>query len=372
VRGGPSLTPPAEPGPASVRVAVDAMGGDHAPDAIVRGSLLALERLPSVAVDLVGDEARVRAALDAAGGREGPRLAVVHASQVLGMDEHVGALRTKTDTSVARAVGLVREGRAGAIFSAGNTGGVVAAATMGLERVKGIKRPGIAAPFPTRKGPCLVIDVGANIYCKPVHLLHYAHMAAAYARAAFGVAVPRVGLLNIGEEEGKGTGLVQETTALLRGSGLHFVGNVEGHLIFQGVADVVVCEGFVGNVVLKTTEGLAEAILAIVMGAAKQAIAADPAAARTLESVLGGLRTRMDYASYGGAPLLGFEGTVLIGHGRSSPEAVANAIKVAVDCVARDVGRTIREAAAVPAPEVGTGGGAPDGAGRDAAGKARA
>jgi glycerol-3-phosphate acyltransferase PlsX len=171
-------------------------------------------------------------------------------------------------------------------------------------------------------------------------------MATAYARAALGIENARVGLLNIGEEDGKGTGLVQETTTLLRASGLNFVGNVEGHHIFQGVADVVVCEGFVGNVVLKTVEGLAEAILAIVKGKAKEAAAKDPAVLKPLEGVLGGLRAKMDYASYGGAPLLGFEGTVLIGHGRSSAEAVASALRVAVECVTRDVGRSIREAVA--------------------------
>jgi glycerol-3-phosphate acyltransferase PlsX len=341
------------------RIAVDAMGGDHAPRALVQGVLAGLEAIPDVAVTLVGDRPVVEATLRECGGALSDRLTLVHASESLAMGEHpVEALRAKPDNSISRMLREVHEGRAAAAFSAGNTGGVVAAATLHLTRLRGVKRPGIAIPLPTQKGLCLVIDAGANIYCRPLHLLHYAHMASAYARAVLGVERPRVGLLNIGEEEEKGTGLVKETAGLLRESGLNFVGNVEGHAIFQGAADVVVCEGFVGNIVLKTTEGLAESILKILGGAVKEVAQSDPAGAGALKKVLGGLKARMDYAAYGGAPLLGFEGVVLIGHGRSSAEAVASAVRTAAGFVRSGLNERIREAVRAPRAHAAEGGGA--------------
>ncbi len=327
------------------RIAVDALGGDHAPRAVVEGVLLALQRNPVVSVSLVGDRAVVERTLKECGGSVGDRLSLVHASQVLEMSENpVAGLRAKPDNSISRTLMEVHEGRASAAFSAGNTGGVVAGSTMHLARLRGIKRPGIAVPLPTLKGHCLVIDAGANIYCRPLHLVHFAHMASAYARAVLNIESPRVGILNIGEEEAKGTSLVKETAGMLRGAGLNFIGNIEGHAIFQGAADVVVCEGFVGNIVLKTTEGLAESILTIISAAAKQAVASEPGAANALRTVLGGLKSRMSYEAYGGAPLLGLEGVVLIGHGRSSPEAVASAIRTAHDFVHKGVNDRIRDA----------------------------
>jgi len=336
----------AAPAPdAPVRIAVDALGGDHAPRAVIEGVLAALERQPDVAVTLVGDRERVAAALAAAGGREGPRLALVHASQVIEMGESpVEALRAKPDNSIARMLLEVHEGRAAAAFSAGSTGGVVAASTIGLQRIRGVKRPGIAIPMPTLTGVCLTIDAGANINSKPIHLLHYAHMAEAYVRAVLGVAEPRVGILNIGEEEEKGTSLVRETGALLRASGLRFVGNIEPHAVFRGDADVAVCDGFVGNVVLKTAEGLAESLFTIIGGAVQDAVRADPAAGQSLKKVVGEIRAKLDYATYGGAPLLGLEGVVLIGHGRSSAAAVASAVRTGHEFVTKRVNERIREA----------------------------
>ncbi|MHC4924469.1 MAG: phosphate acyltransferase PlsX [Planctomycetota bacterium] len=327
------------------RVAVDAMGGDHAPDAIVKGVLLALDRMPEVSVDLVGDEAVVRPALEAAGGVEDDRLSIVHASEVLDMGENpVAGIKAKPDNSISRAVREVHEGRVSAVFSAGNTGGLVAASTLHLDRIRGVKRPGIAAPFPTLTGMCLIVDVGANINCRPLHLVHYAHMASAYAAAILGIEKPRVGMLNIGEEEHKGNSLVKETVPLLKESGLDFVGNVEGHQVFQGGVDVVVCEGFVGNMILKTSEGIASTILTMMGKAAKEMAASDPTVAQGVMQLLGSVKDRIDYAAYGGAPLLGFEGAVLIGHGRSEPEAVANAVRVAAEYVAADVTEKITEA----------------------------
>ncbi len=335
-------------------VALDAMGGDHAPAAVVRGALLALEQTPGVSLALVGDRERVLAALREADGEPGDRLSVVHAEHALGMAENpVAGLKAKPDTSIARALRLVGEGHASAVFSAGNTGGVVAAATMHLQRIRGVKRPGIAVPLPTMGGPCLVIDAGANLQCRPMHLVHYAVMASAYARAVLGVQEPRVGILNIGEEEGKGTSLIKETTALLKATGLRFVGNVEGHALFRGMADVALCDGFVGNMVLKTTEGAAECVLALLQGSLREVQGQDPAVARTLGGVLSSLKGRLDYAAYGGAPLLGFEGVVLIGHGRSSPEAVANAVRGAVEFASREAGARIREAVAAAGPAGG-------------------
>lgn len=356
------MTPPA-PSPGGrpdgpPRIAVDALGGDHAPRAVVEGALLALRRIPDVRVTLVGDRERVLPVLEGLGGKEDGRLSLVHASQSLAMGENpVAGLRAKPDNSISRTLLEVHEGRAAAAFSAGNTGGVVAGATLHLDRIRGIKRPGIAVPLPTLQGTCLLIDVGANISCKPLHLVHYAHMAAAYARAVLGVEKPRVGILNIGEEEQKGTSLVKQTAALLKESGLRFAGNIEGHAVFQGAADVVVCEGFLGNIVLKTTEGLAETMLTLIAGAVKEAARSNPDLAPALKEVLGGLKARTDYATYGGAPLLGFEGVVLIGHGRSSPEAVANGIRGASEYVQKGVNARIREAIAGqaapedPAPE---------------------
>ena len=331
--------------PTLTRVAVDAQGGDHAPRAIVEGALLALDRIPGVAISLVGDRGLVESTLRECGGAEGSRLSIVHASQTLEMAESpVAALHAKPDNTISRMLHEVHEGRASAAFSAGNTGGVVAASTMHLARLRGVKRPGIAVPLPTLRGTCLLIDVGANINCRSIHLVHYAHMAAAYARAVLNIAEPRVGMLNIGEEEEKGTGLIKETLTLLRQSGLNVVGNIEGHAIFQGAADVVVCDGFIGNIVLKTTEGLAETILSMITAAVKEAARSEPAAAQALKGVLGGLKSRMDYATYGGAPLLGFEGVVLIGHGRSSAEAVANGIRTGCEFVLKGVNESIREA----------------------------
>jgi glycerol-3-phosphate acyltransferase PlsX len=340
------LTPSrASDAPEENRIAVDALGGDHAPRAVVEGVLLALQRHPEVSVSLVGDRAVVERTLKECGGGESARLSIVHASQVLEMAEHpVEGLRAKPDNSISRMLLEVHEGRASAAFSAGNTGGVVAGSTMHLARLRGIKRPGIAVPLPTQKGHCLLIDAGASVYCRPIHLVHYAHMAAAYAGAVLNVQNPRVGILNIGEEEEKGTSLAKETAAMLRGSELNFVGNVEGHAIFQGAADVVVCDGFVGNIVLKTTEGLAESVLTLISAAIKQAAATDPGAAPALKAVLGGLKGRMDYELFGGAPLLGFEGVVLIGHGRSSSAAVASAVRTASEFVGKRVNEKIRDA----------------------------
>lgn len=307
-------------------VAVDAMGGDHAPEAIVRGALEALETEDSVRVALVGREAEIREQLGDADC--GDRLLVVHAPDVIEMHEApVEALRRKPDNSILRAVGMLREGEAAALVSAGNTGGVVAATTFGLKRLPGAKRAGIAVGFPSRTGTTVLMDAGANIDCKPIHLVQYAVMGSEYAREVFGVTNPRVAVLSVGGEEGKGNRLVKTVSAALKAfDGVDFVGNVEGQQIFHGDADVVICEGFVGNVILKSSEGLAEVFLHRLV--------------EDLDAVLGHhspdaklaikrFRESTDYQKYGGAPLMGHQGAVFICHGRSSPHAICNAILVA-------------------------------------------
>jgi glycerol-3-phosphate acyltransferase PlsX len=311
----------------AISVALDAMGGDHAPAEIVRGSLTALERFPKLSILLVGDQGRINAELTAQGAAN-DRIGIRQASQIVGMGESpVDALRRKHDTSIQRCMEALRSREVEAVVSAGDTGGVVAAATLFARRLKGVKRHGIAIPVPTNTGRALLMDVGANIHCKPAHLLQYGIMASAYAKAVMGIENPRVGLLSVGEEEAKGNDLVKRTRNLLSRSGMNFVGNVEGQAIFTGIADVIVCDGFVGNVILKVAEGLAETFIHTVLSAAQSA---ESLSAQSREW-MGALRERLDYSATGGAPLLGVEGSVIICHGRSKAKAIANAIGVAVN-----------------------------------------
>ena len=302
------------------------MGGDHAPGETVKGAVNALERHPGLSVLLVGDETAIGAALEECGGLS-ERVAIRHASQVVAMgDSPVEALRTKPDTSIQRCAEALRQGEVDALLSAGDTGGVVAASTIFARRLKGVKRHGIAIPVPTIKGTALLIDVGANIHCKPIHLLQYAIMASEYAQEVLGIEDPSVGLLSVGEEEAKGTDLVKKARHLLSRSEMNFIGNVEGQAIFHGVADVVVCDGFVGNVILKVSEGLAEAFLKKVAGH----LHAGGEMSASTQSAMKGLLKDLDYSATGGAPLLGVRGSVIICHGRSKAYAIANAIGVAM------------------------------------------
>lgn len=309
------------------RIAVDAMGGDHAPREIVLGAVQAVRQFPDVEIFLVGAPQLIEPLLDAEGARGEPRFHIVPASEVVGMDERpVGAIRRKPDSSVARAVGMVAAGEADAVFSAGNTGAMVAACTLGLRPLEGVKRPGIAVNLPTDQGTCTTIDVGANIQPRPIHLFQYAVMAATYVEVILGVAKPRVGLLNVGEEDGKGTELVREAYRLLAGSRMNFVGNVEAREIHRGVCDVLVCDGFVGNVVLKLIEGVGEKVFRMVLEAMTRVC---PESQQVCTATVRDIANRVDYAQYGGAPLLGVDGIAIIGHGRSHATAVANAVRVA-------------------------------------------
>ncbi len=301
-----------------MRVAVDAMGGDHAPRELVAGALDAARSDDDLTVVLVGHEEQIRAELSELDDDGlGERVAVVHASDVIGMDaKPVEALRAHPDASILRAMGLVRQGEADGIVAAGSTGAAVAAATMSLKRLSGVRRPGIAVPLPAQneKGVCLLIDAGANPNCRPHHLAQYAVMGANFYREVYGIADPRVGLVSIGEEETKGIHLTKDAAQLLRADKqVHFAGNIEGRGLFGGACEVAVADGFVGNIILKSAEGLAEMLLGTfksLMGSGDRAKA------------LG----KFDYAEFGGAPLLGVDGAVMICHGRSERRAVGNAV----------------------------------------------
>jgi len=304
-------------------IAVDAMGGDFAPRAVLEGVASALAADPSLRVLLVGDAQVVE---PFAAARE--RCEGVATTQVIEMGEHpAAAVRGKPDSSIVVGCRLVKEGRADGFFSAGSTGAAMAAATLVIGRIKGVQRPAIATVLPTAGAPCVLLDVGANADCKPEHLAQFATMGVAYARTALGVLEPRVGLLNIGEEPTKGSQLAQEAYVLLKAGTPGFVGNVEGRDIPAGTVDVVVTDGFTGNVVLKLMEGMSKHLL----GEFKAALMSSPVnkvAAAVLKPSLGALRDKLDPDSHGAAPLLGLNGLALIGHGTSSPRAIASALRV--------------------------------------------
>ena len=317
---------------------MDAMGGDHAPRAVLEGAALAIGSggIDPANLLLVGREEALRPLIEELSLQ---RVECIHAAEVISMDEPASAaIRSKRDSSISVAMQAVAAGRGDAFVSAGNTGAVVAAASVVLGRSKGVHRPGIAVPMPTQKGPCIVIDVGANIYCKPEHLQQYAIMASEYCRAVFDISTPDVGLLNIGAEEGKGGGFVSETHALLQAADISYRGFIEGQDILSGAVDVVVCEGFVGNVILKVAEGLAK----FVGQQVHNAFALHPPRNEVKVAVNEAFAS-LDYAEYGGAPLLGVSAPVLIGHGRSSPHAVMNMIRAAGSLVDYGLNRHIAD-----------------------------
>jgi glycerol-3-phosphate acyltransferase PlsX len=325
-----------------MRIAVDAMGGDHAPDRPVAGALAALgEPERDFEIVLVGDESRLTPLLSR---RFSERVSVLHAPEAIGMEESpASALRRKKSSSIAIGMGLQKRGLADAFVSAGNTGAVMAAALTTLGRTEGLSRPAIMVVFPTEGDPCLVLDVGANAECKPQHLAQFALMGHVYAAEILGRARPRIGLLSIGEEAGKGNDLTVAAHGLLSESGLNFVGNVEGRDVLRGAVDVVVTDGFTGNVVLKFGESFADFLASEV----RREVSADRRAALgawLMKPAFNRLQRRIDYAEYGGAPLLGVDGIVIICHGGSSEKAFRNAILVARRAVRRDLANRIERA----------------------------
>jgi glycerol-3-phosphate acyltransferase PlsX len=304
-------------------IAVDAMGGDHAPAAVLEGVAAAVAADPSLTVLLVGTEDVVRPFADAH-----ERVQPVVASQVIAMDEHPAtAVRGKRDSSIVVGCRLVKEGRADGFFSAGSTGAAMAAATLVMGRIPGVQRPAIATVIPTAKAPCILLDVGANADCKPDYLVQFAKMGSVYATTTLGIAEPRVGLLNIGEEPSKGSQLAQEAYVLMEASVPGFIGNVEGRDIPAGTVDVVVTDGFTGNVALKLMEGMSKQLLGQ-FKAALTSSAVNKVAAAVLKPSLASMRDKLDPDVHGAAPLLGVAGLALIGHGSSSPRAMASALRV--------------------------------------------
>ena len=319
-----------------IRIAIDAMGGDDAPAAPVAGAVLALAALPDdVMIQLVGQSAAIDAELVRQKITRTTRLVVVEAPDVIGMGEKpLQALRAKRNSSIAVGLGLQKTAQSDAFISAGNTGAVMAASTLILKLYPGFDRPAIGTPFPTYNKTVLVLDAGANVDCSAQELLGFARLGVQYARDVFGTPEPMVGLLNIGEEEEKGNAATKEAHRLISESGLAFVGNIEGRDVLRGRCDrgefdVVVCDGFVGNILLKFYESVAKLFHKLV----DRELGTEVAGGEAMQRIW----TILDYAQYGGAPLLGVQGVSIISHGRSSPEAIRAAVRVAVEAVRHDL-----------------------------------
>jgi glycerol-3-phosphate acyltransferase PlsX len=324
-----------------MRIAVDAMGGDYAPERIVEGAVeAAASARGGLEVVLIGDQGllvdRFHSMI------QGLPIEIAHASEVVGMDESpTSAIRRKRDSSIAVAMNLHREGKVDAVVSAGNTGAAMGSALVTLGRLPGVSRPAIASVFPSASGATLVLDVGANLECQPVNLVEFAIMGVLYAEHVFEIEEPTIGLLSNGQESEKGTDTVVEANRLLATSGLNFIGNVEGKDILAGEANVVVCDGFTGNVILKFTEG----IISLLTAGVKRGLSKSPLSrvgALFMTPVLMELKDELDYEEYGGAPLLGIEGVVIICHGGSSAKAIRNAIKVAGRIVSEGLNEHIK------------------------------
>ncbi len=324
-----------------MRVAVDAMGGDHAPVVEVEGAVAAA-RAFAIPVTLVGDTDRLRQEL-AKHDCQGLDIIIQQAAEVVGMhDSASDAVRKKKDSSIRVAFELVKQGAADAVVSAGNSGATMAAGMFVLKRIKGIERPAIAQVFPTLRGKTLVLDVGGNVDCKPIHLVQFAIMGEVYARHVMGVAKPRIGLLSNGEEESKGNELTRETNAALKDIPLAYAGYVEGRDIFNGTVDVVVCDGFVGNVVLKLSEGLAEAVGKMLKEEIQQSFLSKVGYLLSRKAFKN-FKKKVDYAEYGGAPLLGIDGVGMICHGGSNAKAIKNAIRFAHEYAQKGVNQRMAE-----------------------------
>jgi len=344
-----------------MKIVLDAMGGDRAPGVVIDGAVQAVQEL-GVEIVLVGREEDIRREL-ARHGASGLPLSIVHADQVIEMDEHVDAVKSKRDASIRVGMRLVRAGEADAFVSAGNSGAVMASAIFDLRRIRGIKRPALATIYPAAPNRVLLIDNGANTDPTPENLVQFAQMGAAYVERLWGVQHPRVAIVSNGEEADKGNQLVRQTYPLLQESELNFVGNAEGKDVTRGVADVVVTDGFTGNVMIKLSEGLASFFARYI----KQELTSGPLAKLGLVLAVPGLLVclpglvlllpalrriarRLDYAEYGGAPLLGVDGVAVIAHGRSNAKAIKNAVRIARDSVSAELVRVIREGAAQRQP----------------------
>ena len=326
-----------------MRIVLDAMGGDHAPVNTVAGAILALKEYPKITrLFLTGDEVLLRAELSKHKLND-PRLEIIHTTQIVEMnDQAIEAVRRKKDSSIARAVDLIKKGEADAVVSAGHTGAAVAATTIKLRMLEGIDRPGIATYFPTEKNLCVLMDAGANLDARPEHLLQYAIMGSVLSEYILGYKNPSIGLMSIGSEDVKGSGFTKETFKLLKASSLNFRGNIEGHDLFENPVEVVLCDGFTGNVVLKT----AEATASFIVHTLKKELTKTPirmAGAWLAKNAFRSIRNKLNPDVHGGSPLLGINGTCIIAHGSSSAMAIKNAIRVAADFIEQGINPRIVE-----------------------------
>ncbi|WP_338029086.1 phosphate acyltransferase PlsX [Geothrix oryzisoli] len=338
----------------SHRIALDVMGGDHAPHATLLGAREALQAWPGLFLILVGDEAVVRPQL----ARHGftpelmARVEVVHASQTVVMeDKATSILKEKKDSSIRVAAQLVREGRAHGVVSMGHTGAAMVASSLVIGKLDGVDRPALASVLPNMKGgPTVLLDVGANVDSRAEHIAQFAVMGSVYAEEVLGLERPRVGILSVGEEDGKGTDVTKDASAMLREMEIRFEGNAEGRDIWNGNFDVIACDGFVGNVVLKSSEALAEGII----GGLRDSFMESPItklAGLLAKPAMKRFKKKLDYAEYGGAPLLGVKGVSIIGHGRSDHKAVRNAIRAALRAVEHRLHERIQERVALLLPQ---------------------
>ena len=327
-----------------MRIALDAMGGDHAPRNMIAGAQLAMAELPRIdTLFLVGDESRIKSEMQALGFHD-PRIEIVHTTEVVDMhDSAVKAIRQKKNSSISVATDLVKQGRAQAVVSAGHTGAAVAAATVKLRTLRGIERAAIGTPFPNLHGTCLLIDAGASVDSRPIHLFQQAVMGSVYMKHLFGIKDPVIGLMSNGEEEGKGTEVTREVFDMLRNApGLNFRGNIEGRDLANADVHVAVCDGFVGNILLKGSEGIARAMMHLL----KEAFTASlprKILAGLLKPAMKSALHKMNYENYGGSPLLGVNGVCIIAHGSSSPLAMKNALRVATENIQHAVSANIEE-----------------------------
>ena len=328
-----------------MKLAVDAMGGDNAPEEIVKGAVMAARKFPCEII-LVGDETKIKDVLKTQGDIKNLPITIKHATEIIEMREHpADAVRNKKDSSIVVATKMVKDGECDAVLSAGSTGAAVAAAQLILKRIHGVGRPAIATPIPTPNGVTIMLDSGSNVDSKPEHLLQSGMMGSIYVEHVFGKKNPRVGLLNIGEEETKGNEQAKETYQLLKNaSNINFIGNAEGRDITAGKCDVVVCDGFVGNVVLKFAEGLASTIFKMIKEEITDGGVMAKIGALLLKPTLKKLAKRLDVSEYGGAPLLGVNGYCIISHGSSDAKSICSAIGIAKDYVDSNILEKIKNA----------------------------
>lgn len=316
-----------------MRIALDAHGGDFGLKPNIEGALLAVKKLPHEVI-LVGRDPEIREELRRCGAQDPERITIVHAPHIVDMaGEPVEECRSKPDSSLMVGAGLVKEGKADAFISAGNSGAIMVAALLTLKRIPGVIRPAIAAPLPTLKGTAVLLDAGANMDCKPWHLAQFAVMGSIYMKSLFGMENPSVGLLSIGEEEAKGNALVQETLPLIKNVGVNFYGPVEGRDIPEGLTDVVVADGFTGNVVLKLYEGTAKTVFRMLKDQIMRKFTYK-IGAMLMRRLFSDMKTKMSVDVYGGAPLLGVNGVVLVCHGKVTSNAIFNSVRVTADLAA--------------------------------------